>query len=277
VVASHIVVNQLVTDYLEAPELAKLEEYASTKDGEERAILEKAFAAAQLTTARRNIQSKYLGDLRNSPEVKRLPPPEAVGSKTNRLASTEELMVLEVPLLPSEVTGPKAILDFSHYLIGKELETETSKAVGVEGERSKKARASEAQASVEKENEAKMRKQSSNVKAGSKSNSEASNAAKADAILAELMKDPELKKMLDDSPKLQKIAAEVKSDPMAGLKYMSDPDVSPFLQKAMSRLMGAGGQRSGKGKKDKKASGLDGLGDIGDVLGGLAKNLGSEL
>lgn len=282
VVASHIVVNQLVTDYMEPHELERLEEWVKEMketDGTqlERSIIEKAFKSAQLTTARRNIQSKYLKDLKNSPEVKRLPDPEAP-EKTNRQASTEPLTVLEVPLLPSEVTGPKAILEFSHYLIGKELESENSKAVGVEGERSKKARASEAQASAEQEKETVTKKQSDSKAAG-KAGGKEKLKAQADGIMNELMKDPELKKMLEDSPKLQKIAEEVKNDPMAGLKYMGDPDVAPFLQKAMSRLMGGGG-RAGKGKK--KKGGADGLGDIGDMLGnldlgGLANQLNPEL
>merc|ERR1712217_344252 len=110
---------------------------------------EKALAASRLTTARRNIQSKYLKELRNSPEVKRLPDPEEPTIRTNRRASTEPLTVLEVPLLPSEVTGQNAILEFSHYLIGKEIVKKSSKSVGVEGDRSKKARADEAKAAEE--------------------------------------------------------------------------------------------------------------------------------
>jgi len=229
VVASHIVVNQLVTDYLEEPELKQLEDLAERRTGEEAAVLTKALAASRLTSARRNIQSKYLKDLKRCPEVNRAPDPEAPEARTNRRASSEPLTVLEVPLLPSEVTGPKAILGFSHYLIGQELESKTAKLLGVEGQRSKQARAAEAEAAREEESKTKSGKASSGEKKRKKKQPDMKAAA--DGMLAEVMKDPELAKMIEDSPKLKNIVKEVKENPMSGLQYMSDPEVAPFFRR----------------------------------------------
>lgn len=58
-----------------------------------------------------------------------------------------------------------------------------------------------------------------------------------DDAIAEILKDPELAKKIAASPKLQKIMEKVKHNPMAGLMHMSDPEVAPFLQKAMAKLM----------------------------------------
>jgi len=289
VVASHIVVNQLVTDYLEPSELKELEDLAQLEwGGNEGAILEKALASSRLTSARRNIQSKYLKELKKCPEVNRLPDPEAPELRTNRRAGSDPLLVLEVPLLPSEVTGPKAILEFSHLLIGKELESKTAKAVGVEGERSKKARAAEAEsatAEAEAEKEAKAAA-ASDAKTG-KGKPQPDLKEKADGILAEIMKDPELAKMIEDSPKLKKVVKEVKANPMAGLQYMSDPEVAPFLKKAMKKLMpgmeglldgmggAGGGKRKGKGGQ-KGMEGLD-MANLMNSLGGLGGPRKGEL
>jgi len=259
VVASHIVVNQLVTDYMEDSELAQLEDMAN-KDKGEGGILHKALAAARLTTARRNIQSKYLKDLRKAPEVQRLPDPED-SKKTNTRASKEPLVVLEVPLLPSEVTGPKAILEFSHYLIGKELKSTTSKSVGVEGERSKKARADEHDEEAKAANAPKVQK---TKKKGP------DMKAMADGALALVMADPELAKMIEDSPKLQGIVEEIKDNPMAAMQYMGDPEVGPFVQKAMAKLMGGGPG----GKKKRKGKGAAGGGDPMAALAGLMGGMG---
>jgi len=286
------VVNQLVTDYLEEPELNQLQEYAidsMEQDATMSTVLTKALAAARLTTARRNIQSKYLKDLKSCPEVNRLPDPEDPKVKTNKQAGTKPLTVLEVPLLPSEVTGQKAILDFSHYLIGKDLSSTSAKSVGVEAEQSKKRRAAEAEATVQADkstvtDSSKKKKVSKDMEV--EIDSQGDMKKKAGGAIDAIMDDPELSAMVNESPKLKKIADEVKANPMAGLKYMSDPEVAPFLKKAMDKLMpgmsdmfggmggGSGGkQRKGKGKKEDPMAGLDammnGMGGMKDLLKGM--------
>jgi len=279
VVASHIVVNQLVTDYLEEDELQSLSDYAEHSEGEFGVILSKAWKASKLTSARRNIQTKYLKELKNCPEVKRLPDPEAPALKTNSKASSEPLTVLEVPLLPSEVTGPKAILAFSHHLIGKEIESETSKAVGVEGERSKKARAAEAGTKQKASDDTKASKPAG-AGASKKKKKDANMPdldKQADGILAMIHADPELAKEIEKSPKLRKIIKEVKDNPMSAMQYLSDPEVAPFVQKVIGKLMpgmegmfGGMGGGAGGGKRRKRKGKKDGLEiDFGAMMGAM--------
>merc|ERR1711998_694289 len=90
--------------------------------------------------------------------------------------------------------------------------------------------------------------------------------------------------MIEESPKLKDVVKEVKDNPMAGLKYMSDPEVAPFIKKAMGKIMpgmegllggmgGPGGQRKGKGEK-KSGEPFAGLKDLQKSLGGLQGALG---
>merc|ERR1719443_2242778 len=80
------------------------------------------------------------------------------------------------------------------------------------------------------------------------------------------MDDPKLAKLVGASPKLQRIMKEVEANPMAGLKYMGDPEVAPLLDKAMGSLMGGG---SGGGKKPAGKGKKPDLGGLGDLLAGL--------
>lgn len=260
VLASHVVVNQLVTDALEEHELAELEEIAKGKeDGREGEILSKALAAARLTSARRGIQSKYLKDLRASPEVTR-----------------GGLTVLEVPLLPTEVTGPERILNFSHYLVGEKVVEESCKAVGVEGESSKSKRAAQEAA---EEAGAKTQKSAPTKKKPKKPMPDMKDMAKS--VESKIMADPELAKMVNDSPKIQKVMKEVMDNPMSVMQYMSDPDLAPFVQKAMGKIMGGGGGGGSRKRRRRKSNKdappnmedlLGGLGDLGDLMGGLKAN-----
>merc|ERR1712241_497918 len=77
-------------------------------------------------------------------------------------------------------------------------------------------------------------------------------ASMAKGALDSVMADPELAKMIKDSPKLLEVLEEVKNNPMAALKYMTDPEVGPFLQKAKSKLMPAMGGGKQKRRKAKK-------------------------
>jgi len=74
-------------------------------------LLAKSLKASQLTSSRNAIQQKYLKDLKSH-------------------VSGESVAVVEVPLLPSEVTGAKNLLDFSKLLLenpGAAEETTASK------------------------------------------------------------------------------------------------------------------------------------------------------
>merc|ERR1712226_566843 len=108
-------------------------------------------------------------------------------------------------------------------------------------------------------------------------------------MLAKVMADPELAKMINDSPKLKGIVEEVKDNPMAGMKYMGDPEVAPFMRKAMDKLMPGGipglagglGGKGGKGAKGGKGGiDIDGLADMMkgmNALGDIAKGAKGEL
>jgi len=100
--ASHIVVNQLVVkSALGKKELAELEGLAEVGSlALDPELLRKAVQACRLTTARKGIQEKYLGQLKAFPE-------------TQALADG----ICEVPLLAEEVTGPDALRRFSEHLV----------------------------------------------------------------------------------------------------------------------------------------------------------------
>lgn len=101
VLATHIVVNQLVHG-MSNEQIAKLDDHlpavdAST-DSNDAELWEAVKKSVKLSSARQNIQQAYLSQLRAMPE-------------------TVGLRVVEVPLLPHEVTGPARILDFSQNLV----------------------------------------------------------------------------------------------------------------------------------------------------------------
>jgi len=254
VLASHVIVNQLVTDFLEDSELDALEEFVQSTD-RNKPMLQKALAATKLTSARRKIQSKYLRDLKSCPEVNRVPDSEEP-QRTNRKAGSDPLGVLEVPLLPREVTGPAEILRFSHLLVGKDISDSSEKSVGIESERSKQARKAELEAAAQAEADSKKKKpEVDGQKQGADKKTRKGGpdiAGKAKGFIDGLMKDPELKQMIDANPKLADIVTEVKSNPMAAMKYMSDPEVSPFVEKAMKKMLGSGGFQQAFGASSKK-------------------------
>jgi len=107
VIASHIVVNQLVVqDALTTQQLSDLEALAEVGHLQLPVeLLRKTVHACRLTTARKSIQQKYLKDLKEYPE-------------------TQSILdgICEVPLLAEEVTGPEAIHRFSKLLVRNDPE-----------------------------------------------------------------------------------------------------------------------------------------------------------
>lgn len=93
VCASNVVVNQLVKEVLTEDELKALK--ISTLDP---SLVAKIETVSALSNARNAIQQKYLKALKTAPEAIGLP-------------------IVEVPLLPSEVTGPERLLEFSSFLV----------------------------------------------------------------------------------------------------------------------------------------------------------------
>ena len=118
--ASAVVVNQLVRDSLSKAEMGELEDMVEVGGfGGKTELLKKTISACKLTTSRRGIQERYLKELRGSVE--------RIHGKEHGLA------IVEVPLLPAEVTGPSAILSFSRFLVdGKKAWVEESSNLGGE-------------------------------------------------------------------------------------------------------------------------------------------------
>jgi len=97
---SHVIVNQLVTNGPSVEELSRLD--TVLKDVEEEEFVFKIKKALNLVNARETIQTKYLKMLKESEEAKCM-------------------NVVEVPLLPSEVTGVENLKKFSEILFGTEI------------------------------------------------------------------------------------------------------------------------------------------------------------
>jgi arsenite/tail-anchored protein-transporting ATPase len=118
VVASHIVVNQLVIpNALDADDLARLESLAEVGNLQLPVdLLQKTVHACRLSTARKAIQERYLTELKN-------------------YAETQSLLdgICEVPLLAEEVTGTEAIRRFAKLLIKDPICSSTSTNRQVEG------------------------------------------------------------------------------------------------------------------------------------------------
>ena len=91
--ATHIIVNQL---FLQEPmgDTGQLKELLGGVPD----LLRKVENSLSLTSARHGIQQKYFAELRNFPE-------------------TRNLEIVQVPLLPKEITGPEALLDLSAFFV----------------------------------------------------------------------------------------------------------------------------------------------------------------
>jgi arsenite/tail-anchored protein-transporting ATPase len=108
VVASHIIVNQLVVqEALTQEQLLQLQTLAEVGDlSLPVELLHKTVHACRLTTARKQIQQRYLNDLKVYPE-------------------TQSILdgICEIPLLAEEVTGIDAIQRFAQLLVTSDVTT----------------------------------------------------------------------------------------------------------------------------------------------------------
>lgn len=288
--ASHIVVNQLVVDNaLTKEELAELEglaEVGTLHLGQQ--LLNKTVHACRLTTARKSIQEKYLGQLKSFPE-------------------TQDILegICELPLLAEEVTGNDALLRFAGFMVRNLPTTEgggkpsPSLSNGPKPlyddqlESLSKGATTDASSSwtpskgdevkiidlvksaqyngiggtvispihpetnrcgiriiyegktktlaLQQKNlvflhQAKKAKKAEVLTGGDVftpsmvEQPPAVNKAKA------LLDDPEIKAMIEGNPKFKDAVEDVLSNPMNVMKYFSDPEMSPLISKAMSKL-----------------------------------------
>lgn len=68
------------------------------------------------------------------------------------------------------------------------------------------------------------------------------------AMIEQLKEDPEMKEMLKN-PRAAAALEEVQKNPGSALRYMSDPELGPLIQKILPKIMGMMGGMGGKGGK----------------------------
>mmetsp|Transcript_14532 Transcript_14532/g.31571 ORF Transcript_14532/g.31571 Transcript_14532/m.31571 type:complete len:568 (-) Transcript_14532:94-1797(-) len=293
--ASHIIVNQLVVDNaLSRDELTELEELAEVGSLMlNQDLLSKTVHACRLTTARKGIQEKYLGQLKSFPEMK-------------------EILdcICEVPLLAEEVTGTDALLRFAKHMVRNppsaaesalnsassgpmrlyedQLENKNTSDVGGdekkdEGEAKSwtpakgdsvriKELAKAAQynglegvisntldpetdrCGVQIEyngksktlalqiknmtllHKAKKAKSGNTDNAASSVSDVAPSAEQPMSKAMALLEDPEIKALVESNPKFKDAVEDCINNPMSFMKYLSDPEMSPLISKAMAKL-----------------------------------------
>lgn len=285
--ASHIVVNQLVVDNaLTKEELAELEGLAEVGNLHlSQQLLNKTVHACRLTTARKSIQEKYLGQLKSFPE-------------------TQDILegICELPLLAEEVTGNDALLRFAGYMVrnpptpdslGKSLSAgpkslyddqleslsggaaiedsstwtpskgdevkiidliKSAQYNGIDGVVISPLDPETNRCGIRIIYEGKTKtlalqqknlvflhqaKKAKKAKALTKGDVFTPTMAEQQPVVNKakaLLDDPEIKAMIEGSPKFKDAVEDVLNNPMNVMKYLSDPEMSPLISKAMSKL-----------------------------------------
>jgi len=276
--ASHVIVNQLVVkDALSREELNQLESMAEVGNLQmNQILLKKTIHACRLTTARKDIQHKYLAALKSCEE-------------------TREILegICEVPLLAEEVTGIEALSRFSKLLVTNSFVTsneeenggtsivENSPSLGdvvrimglekspnlngLEGKiisdvdmntgrygvsivyqgKTKSVALQPKNISIVRAVEfpepSKKQPRLSEAKSDTLASDESGNDSnpisqntmnKAMTVL----EDPEVKEMIEQNPRVKAAVEDVIANPANFMKYLSDPELSPFIMKAVSKL-----------------------------------------
>jgi arsenite-transporting ATPase len=289
--ASHVIVNQLVTESaLTKKELEELEGLAEVGSLHlKQSLLSKTVHACRLTTARKGIQETYLSQLKSFSE-------------------TQHILdgICEVPLLAEEVTGNDALLRFANHMVRNppsatnqvqqstggplrlyddqlekkmdsyDAEEKRSESVNVPWsptkgdvvritglEKSGKYNGLEGTVvspldtetnrcgiRIVYEGEAKtLALQMKNMdllhkvkKAKSNETNEPAPSPAAASMeqpmskAKQLLDDPEILALIDSNPKFRDAVDDVLNNPMNFMKYLSDPEMSPLISKAMSKL-----------------------------------------
>lgn len=271
VVASHIVVNQLVVnDALSHSELAELESLAEVGTLHlSQTLLQKTVHACRLATARKSIQQRYLSELKGYPETKHI-----VDG------------ICEVPLLPEEVTGSEAIQRFSKLLIHKSQVATTPLAASAaaagklyEDNLSKKNATFSPGDTVQitglrkapqfnnLEGKVSSRKndgtgrysitvkyngvdnildlQPKNIELVQKSEKKAKTSTHNDDSQSSnpimdkakaLLEDPEIKAVVDQNPKFKDAVQQCLTNPINVMQYLMDPEMAPLISKVMAKM-----------------------------------------
>jgi arsenite-transporting ATPase len=295
VMASHVIVNQLVVkNALSSSELTELEALAEVGSlNLNQTLLAKTVHACRLTTARKDIQEKYLGQLKSFEE-------------------TSEILdgICEVPLLAEEVTGVDALVRFADYLIctppavseaailndsgpmqlyDDQLSEKLTEGNGGDTVEEKKSDDKDTASwtptkgdivritGLEKSGQynglegtlvspldpetnrcgirikhqgqfktlaLQMKNMDLLHKGSKKAKCEETTDSTSDTTSIEqnvskakqLLDDPEITALIDSNPKFRDAVDDVLSNPMNVMKYLADPEMSPLISKAMSKL-----------------------------------------
>ncbi|KAL9185292.1 hypothetical protein ACHAXT_003069 [Thalassiosira profunda] len=286
--ASHVIVNQLVVDNaLTATELMDLEEMAEVGTLHlSQELLKKTVQSCRLTSSRKSIQEKYLGQLKSFPETQELDgicevpllaeevtgndalrrfaehmvrdPPSADGSASKPASSGPRKLYddqLEKKAdSDAKVEGDanawnpskvilfkiKQLVKAAHYnglegVISTSLDPETNRCgVRIEYEGKSKTLALQTKNVVllHKAKKAKSAVVNDATLPGSGAKPEQPVMSKAMALL----KDPEIKEMVASNPRFKEAVEDCLANPMNFMNYLSDPEMSPLISRAMSKL-----------------------------------------
>ena len=272
VVASHIVVNQLVQDALNTQDLAELESLAEIGNVQlPSELLKKTVHACRLTSARQSIQQKYLQDLKNFPE-------------------TQSMLdgICEVPLLAEEVTGIDAIRRFAKLLAKNAASSVAADSSGgnlyddliaaknrtfrtgdrvqitglakspqyndLEGKVTTPLQDTgrygvkvvlQSEGSPKKTKTLSLLPQNIVLIEHSEKKMQTATEDAADTPMSinpimdkakKVLEDPEIKELVAQNPRFKAAVEECLASPMNVMKYLSDPEMSPLISKAMSKM-----------------------------------------
>lgn len=256
--ASHVFVNQLVVEHaLSQEELTELE--GLTEVGSlalNRELLDKTVHACRLTTARRGIQEKYLGMLKSYPETQGeisdgiCEPPSAEGAATSSVAAGS--------VGPS---GPRRLYDDNASSSWTPTKGDSVKVTGLEkagqyngleGVIVSTLDAETQRCGVRIEHNGKMKTlalQMQNLvfctrrrrRRGAINDADRSAATTAERppmsdMAMALLDDPEIKALVAGDPKFMAAVEDCIANPMNFMRYISDPEMSPLISKAMAKL-----------------------------------------
>jgi len=261
---TNIIVNQLVIEKaLSQSELIQLEQLA--EQGQlnlNHTLLTKTIHACRVTTARKEIQQKYLTMLQNFEETQEIAMKmRMMGGGVGNSSSSSNSIVVEVPLLAEEVTGAAAIGRFANCLVTDQftmiLDDTTSTTPSDGGGTTMDDTTTTNNKGKGKDEPAKKRQRittTTTATATATATTADSVAATApiatnsspNTILSEentitskamqILEDPEIKAMIQANPKVKEAVEDVLQNPMNIMNYMADPELGPFLMKAIGKL-----------------------------------------
>ncbi|KAL3770017.1 hypothetical protein ACHAWO_013393 [Cyclotella atomus] len=274
--ASHVIVNQLVVENaLSTTELEELEGLAEVGTLQlNQRLLAKTVHACRLTTARKGIQEKYLSMLKSFEEVEdiegicELPllAEEVTGKEA--LVRFAHCMIENLPdvlkeaaplnvnagsLNKSEAVSNNASKhwspcrgdtvrifglekssqynDLEGTIVGA-LDPETNRCgVQIEYQGTVKTLALQTK-NIELLHNAKKTKLIDDIIPPAAATSVKQNVSKT----RDLLNDPEIVSLIDSNPKFRAAVEDVLKNPMNFVKYLADPEMSPLISKAMSKL-----------------------------------------